>query len=294
MNARIQQSFDKLSEAFSVLANVAKRIEYDGSLAGGKPSPMIEKPPEPARPAPDEAISIRSNPGQKQVYTEGAARASADNRRRCERFRLSIPARVTGHDRRSGKWTEMAETVDVSRTGLTLRMRRRLRHGMVVYLTLPLPAKLRTHGYTDPSFGVYALVRRVEPPRKGVRYIGFEFMGEHPPAGYLEKPWATFRTRQWSGGDRRRKRRESRKEVVELEYFNESLQLLGRETAQTENISRGGCRACVRMPPAEFEVVRVSFLARGFESLAVVSNRFNGNDGFVRLCLRFIDTEWQI
>src|SRR5205085_8827130 len=125
-----------------------------------------------------------------------------------DRLKLSIPVRVVGTDRAAdGKWSEMTETVDVSRTGVRLRMTRPVRYGMVLYLSLPMPAKLRSHGFAGSSYNVYTLVRRIEPPKKGVRVVGLEFIGEHPPPGYLEKPWATFRTRRWTGDERRRARR---------------------------------------------------------------------------------------
>jgi hypothetical protein len=81
---------------------------------------------------------------------------------------------------------EMTQTVDVSRTGVTLRLSRRVRHGNVLYLTLPLPVKLRSHGYSDSSFKVYSLVRRVETAKKGMRVVALEFLGERSPAGYRE------------------------------------------------------------------------------------------------------------
>jgi hypothetical protein len=83
------------------------------------------------------------------IHTESSPDATGDNRRRCQRIRLSIPARTTGFDQKNGKWHEMAETVDVSRTGLRLRMRSPVLQGNVLYLTLPLPAKLRSHGYSE-------------------------------------------------------------------------------------------------------------------------------------------------
>ena len=62
-----------------------------------------------------------------------------------KRFKLTIPARVTGHDRRIGKWHEMTETVEVSRTGVRLQLRKQIKPGTVLYLTFPLPSKLRSH-----------------------------------------------------------------------------------------------------------------------------------------------------
>jgi hypothetical protein len=188
----------------------------------------------------------------------------------------------------------MTETIDVSRTGVTLRLRSRVRHGMVLFVTLPLPTKLRSHGFTDSGYNVYVLVRRVEPPKKGVRVIGLEFLGEHPPAGYLERPWAVFRTKKWVGTERRRASRIERAEVVKLEYFNENFDSLSREEVRTENISLRGFRVWVKSAPMEFDLVRVTCHERGFECLATLRNRFMGKDGRERLCLQFIDKEWPL
>ena len=294
MVARIGRAFTKISRAFAVLANYQNRLSYDGAL--GKPAAPVTQPVnnlsgEQRQPA-DQPIDIVGRPAVQRVHSSFSDSASDDNRRRCERFRLSIPARLTGFDKKAGKWNEMAETVDVSRTGVNLRMRRHVRHGAVLYVTLPLPSKLRSHGYAEPSYNVYALVRRVDQPRNGLRLVGLEFLGEHPPMGYLDKPWASFQTRKWAGHNRRRRDRREVIEIVLIEYFNESMQLVAKEMGRTENISRGGMRACVRTPPPEFDTIRVSCPSRGFESFAAVCNRFVGKDGFNRLCLKFLNGEW--
>jgi hypothetical protein len=199
-----------------------------------------------------------------------------------------------GFDRKNGKWNEMSETIDVSRTGLTLRMKRRVRHGNVLYLTLPMPIKLRSHGYSEPHYSVYALVRRVEPARQGARVVGLEFLGEHPPAGFLEKPWALFRTKKWDGSERRRALRVRTAETIRIEYFSDAMQLLTSEEARTEDVSRTGLRVAVRAAPAEFDLVRVSCSANRFEALAAASNRFIAKDGVERLCVHFLEKEWPI
>jgi hypothetical protein len=239
-------------------------------------------------------INIPPQRPQPLVYSESGRAASGNNRRRCERVRLSIPARATGFDRKTGKWNEMTETVDVGRTGLTLRMRRRVQPGSVLYLTLPLPTKLRSHGYSEPHYSVYTLVRRVEPPREGAWEVSLEFLGEHPPAGFLDKPWAVFRTRKWNGGERRRAPRIKRAERVRVEYLSEAMQLVASEDAETENVSRTGLRIAVKAAPAVFDIVRVSSAVRGFRALAAARNRFVATDGIERLCVQFIDKEWPL
>jgi hypothetical protein len=300
---RIERAFNKTSQAYSVLASFNRRKEYDAalhsianktqSLDAAKTAPFESAVKtsslQSARPGEDNLLNRAESP--RDAYRE---LVKDDNRRRCDRFKLAVPARVTGYDRKSGKWHEMTETLDVSRTGLTLRLRRRVRHGMVLYITLPLPTKLRSHGYTDPGYNVYALVRRVEPPKKGLRVVGFEFLGEHPPAGYLERPWAVFRTKKWVGTERRRASRIERSELVRLEFLTESMESLAREETRTENLSRKGFRVAVKAAPMEFDIVRVLCPGRNFECLAALRNRFVGKDGRERLCLQLIDKDWPL
>jgi hypothetical protein len=314
---RMKRAFDKSTEAFSVLASYAIRKEYESAPGqkAGKPAPAQSPPVQAARlsaPAPltaqgagpldhpvppltDESFVIKRMPRQKEVRAEFANKPGDSNRRRCERLKLSLPARVTGYDRLKGKWNEMVQTTDVSRTGTNVMMRRHVRHGTVVYLTLPLPAKLRSHGYADSSYNVYALVRRVEPAKNGMRLVGFEFLGEHPPAGFLENPWMTFRTREWSGIERRRPPRHARAEMVSVEYLTESMYSLGKDLGRTENVSSTGARICVRTaPPPEYDIIRFSCSELDFECFARVCNRYLGKDGKERLCLQFIEKQLDI
>jgi hypothetical protein len=296
MVTRIERAFNKASLSFFILATFNKRKDYDLALASisNRPAPSQAAEQQSAPSPANDEMALNHTPFQRKVYTEFSNSVSNDNRRRAERFKLPLPARVTGHDRKNGKWNEMTQTVDVSRTGLTLKLNKRVRHGMIVYVTLPFPAKLRTHGYADSSYSVYALVRRVEPPKKGARVIGLEFLGEHPPAGYLQRPWAVFRTKKWNGVERRRVPRLERSEMVRLEYFTDDMHSLTREEARTENVSRTGLRVAVKDAPPEFDLVRVSCPNRNFESLAAVRNRYFAQDGYERLCLQFVDKEWPV
>jgi hypothetical protein len=176
--------------------------------------------------------------------------------------------------------------------GACLAMKERPKVGQVLHLTLPLPTKLRTHGYTEPSYHTYALVHRVEPMRGDSRVIGVEFLGLRPPAEYIDSPWSVFRAAEWRGPDRRRAPRINRAEQVELEYLSQSHELLGSGSARTENISALGARICPSDAVPDFEFLRVSSSSAGFESLAAVCNRYRGSDGRLRLCVRFLDQHW--
>jgi len=312
MTPRIERAFNKASQAFAVLASYARRNEYDKALLS-----ITTKALAPSAPIGSQVDQPKSRPGsadrsdspavaaagdhltlsrmpQRGVYKESVNAKSSENRRRCGRIQLPIPARVTGYDRRNGKWHEMTETIDVSRTGVRLRLRRRVKHGTVLYITLPLPSKLRAHGFAEQSYNVYTLVRRVEPPRQGVRAIGVEFIGEHPPAGFLDKPWAVFRPRSWGGHERRRPNREQQAEKVRIEYFDESMHSISREEARTENVSRTGLRISGTAAPPEFDLVMVSCPRLKFEAMAALRNRYLGKDGLERICVQFIDREWPV
>jgi hypothetical protein len=134
----------------------------------------------------------------------------------------------------------------------------------------------------------------VEPPREGAREVSLEFLGEHPPAGFLDKPWAKFRTKNWNGSERRRAPRIKRAERVRIEYLSEAMQLVSSEEAETENVSRTGLRIAVKAVPSEFAVVRVTCAARNFRALAAARNRFVAKDGIERLCVQFLDEEWPL
>lgn len=303
---RMERAFEKTSRAFSVLALSQKRREYDAALFGGsnwldnqladeRPLPMPQ-PAKPTEPPPVKVTAATIVPPPQVVLpsVETSNPKILDkgiNRRRAVRIRMPLSVRVTGHDRRNGKWDEMAETIDVSRTGITIRSRRKMRHGAILFLSLPMPEKLRSHGFGAPSYNIYAMVRRVERAKGGARTVGLEFLGEHPPKGYLETPWALYRTTAWSGMDRRRKKREISEEMLSIEFFDESAQSIGTCMAKTENISQSGVRICVRQVPTEFELVRVTFTGRGFQCFATLQNRYLGNDGFERLCLAFLGSE---
>jgi CheY-like chemotaxis protein len=297
---RIDRALDRVSQAFSVLSTVKKRVEYDRLAFVRAPAPQPDLTPpsndevseQYTDPASAEAENAPGPPSKRMIVYTGKSDVEADeNRRRSHRYDLSIPAHVVGHDRRSGKWEESAETIDVSRTGLNMRLRRRVRHGVILHVTLPLPPNLRSRAMSEPAYSVYALVRRVEPSKKGVRVVGLEFIGQHPPMGYLDKPWASFQTRQWGGTDRRRKARHKRSDIIWLEYFTESMRCITQEAGRTEDVSAGGLRVCVSNPPPDFELLRVSYPDRGIESYAVVCNRYFDKDGFERLCLKFVDND---
>lgn len=282
MQSRIDSAFQRVTSAFTVLGNYPKRREYDGSLHEAS----LEK----TSPEMKEKSSYQTAELDKPAPASGqeaTAAEQSDNLRKAERLKINIPARVTGFDRNGYEWREESETIDVSRTGAQLPMKRRVRHRTVVHLFLPLPLELRSHGGPEQGYNVYALVRRVEPPKNGQRVVALEFLGETPPAGFTQKPWATFRTK-WTGVERRRRPREEKSVEVVLEFLDEAMAAICREVAITENLGGSGMRVRLSQPAPEFETVKVIIPGQTSEGLAALSDRYFDKDGLERLCLRFL------
>ncbi len=194
MKQLIEQTYQQgLSQPDTEATEPANRIEVPA---------IPESPRQNAKATPDqEGPTIKHIPVAGEVYSEFYSDTINKNRRRCKRVRLSIPTRVTGYVENGDKWGEMTKTLDVSRTGVTITLTKKLKRGAVLYLLLPLPEKLRKHGLTDPSYGVYALVRRATLSKDGRWVVGLEFLGEHPPEGYLDKPWTVFKSNNASGAE---------------------------------------------------------------------------------------------
>jgi curved DNA-binding protein CbpA len=312
MLVRIDQAFNKASQAFSVLTNTKQRRQYDvehrvpksyctvplelpttESSNNGKPSESGKSDAAQNRQVADGSVQIKVSPELRAVFTKPPVQHDVE-RRRCERFKLTVPVLIAGYESSDGKWQEVTKTIDVSRIGVAIRIRRRLKHGLVVHITLPLPTKLRSHGFSEAGYNMYAIVRRVEPLIDGMRVAGLEFIGPTPPGDYLYKPWATFRTQKWNGPERRREKREVRAEPVSVEYLDETMQCICRERGITEDVSPGGARICVKSAPSEFDFVRVTCAPRKFNGLALLRNQWSGTDGAERLCLQFADQKWPV
>lgn len=312
MLVRVDRAFKKISQAFSDLTDANRRAQYDTTLnlrlSATRMRDRIEVPESHSASATQRkagvtnekaprhaaAAEIRVSPELRPVFTRASSQPATLERRRCERFKLSVPALVAGYDSEGGKWQEITKTIDVSRMGVAVWLRRYVKHGLVAHITLPLPTKLRCHGFSEQGYNMYAIVRRVEPLIEGRRVVGLEFIGPAPPAGYLHKPWSTFRTQKWNGPDRRREPREQRAEPVAVEYLDEAMKRISREAAVTEDVSPSGARVRVKSPPPQFGFVRVTSPKHGFNGLALLRNQWAGDDGLRRLCLQFVDQKWPL
>jgi curved DNA-binding protein CbpA len=264
--ARIDSAFEKVAAAFSVLVNFSRRVEYDDSLF--------------------EREEVQPEETAKETAEE---KAKALERRRHQRFELSLPVRVSGFSQGGGKWQEMTQTVDVSVSGALLMLSVPVRKGMILTLSMPMPATLRSHGFFESSYEVYAIVRRLEHQDNQSSLIGLEFLGEQPPAAYFEKPWGTFQTATLSNKERRKAPRRKKSQLITIEYLDDGQKLISKEFGTTEDISELGMRVCITNPPDAFSFVKVYVTKGGVEKTAMATNRYTGSDGIERLCLQFME-----
>jgi hypothetical protein len=112
-------------------------------------------------------------------------------RRKTVRVGLAIPLRVQGFLADGSTWEELTTSVDVSQGGACFPLTHEAELGQVLFLSLPMPKRLRQFDLTDVSYRVYSLVRgvrrRADQPRVGVM-----FFGKFPPRGFHERPAARY------------------------------------------------------------------------------------------------------
>jgi hypothetical protein len=278
---RIDEAFEKVSQAFSVLVNFTRRVEYDDTLF--QREEMVSEAQEN-----NHLLPAANNIESRFDEAQEREKKTDNERRRYRRFELSLMVNVTGYDESGKLWAEMTQSVDVSVSGARLRLATPVYKGLVVRLSMPMPMTLRSYGFFDNSYDVFAIVRRIDPSDEANSLIGLEFLGDQPPPGYFDKPWDVFQIIPSKVEERRKSPRKKGIKPFQIEYYDSELNLLGREKAISEDFGLGGMRLCVKDMPSSFNLVRVTSVSGKFESLAIVTKRFSGKDGQERLCLSFI------
>lgn len=273
LGPRVARASERISETFRTLMDFDERVEYDGQLFGWDNEASKDKE--------------RGQQGSNSKSKGPANKSKNDERRARERFALPLPVAVTGYDENASDWHEVVESVDLSRSGACILLRRRVLVGHILYLRMPMPTVLRAHEYLDQTYGTYAIVRWIGSSRDGFSLAGIEFLGELPPPGFRERPWATFNTGKSDGVNRRAEAREYVSEAIEIEYFDEAEQFITKEAGFMEDISDSGVRVCSPQPPLNADLIRIIRPKVELSQFARVRNRFKGRDGYERLCAQF-------
>ncbi len=234
--------------------------------------------------------------------------------RRIQRISLPLPVRVEVKFDANLNWNEITRLNDVSAFGAGFMLKRPIKRGRLVLMTVPMPRQLRSFDYGEPQYKIWGLVRRcisVGRSYEAPEYsIGVAFTGKKPPDGYLEHPARLYETRQRDeegGGfwtlceadtraddshlptDLRKQTRYFIPEALKLEQVDEAGNVLFSEVTVTENVSLGGAAVFTTMTAAAGTFLRVTSDRFNVNILSVVRGSRVGPDGVTRLHLEFID-----
>jgi hypothetical protein len=233
--------------------------------------------------------------------------------RRIQRISLPLPVRVEVRVDKELTWHEITRLGDVSAFGCGFAVKRPIKRGRLILLTIPMPRQLRNFDHAEPQYRVWGLVRRCIPMGSPVTpeySIGVAFVGRNPPADFIDHPSRLYELVERSDEDSglwhigradlraddstlpkelRKQTRYFIPEPVVVEQTDEAGNVVLREHTVTENISLGGAAvfSTVQASPGTF----VRFLSERYDIniLSVVRGSRVGPDGITRLHLEFID-----
>ena len=234
--------------------------------------------------------------------------------RRIQRISLPLPARVEVMVDPNVSWNEVTRLKDVSAFGAGFTLKKPVKRGRLVLMTIPMPRQLRSFDYSEPQYKVWGLVRRcIAVPRHdtNIEYsIGVAFAGKVPPPGYLEHPSMLYdishREEEHTGfwhlvpadlmadesnlpNDLRKQTRLHIPEPLMLEKVDEAGNVLARETTVTENISLGGAAVFTTMDGETGSFLRVTSERFNVTILSIIRGVRVGADGIKRIHLEFVD-----
>lgn len=234
--------------------------------------------------------------------------------RRIQRIALPLPVRVEVKLDAETTWYEITRLNDVSAFGAGFALKRPIKRGRLVLMTIPMPRQLRSFDYGEPQYRVWGLVRRciaIGSNSRDAEYsIGVAFIGKTPPAEYMEHPSRLYDISHqeadgkgfWHIGqadtmaddsalskDLRRQTRYAIPESLTLQQIDEAGNVILQETTVTENISLGGAAVFTTLKLAPGTFMRVRSERNDLEILSVVRGSRAGADGMTRLHLEFID-----
>ncbi|HLA94666.1 MAG TPA: hypothetical protein VK612_03010 [Pyrinomonadaceae bacterium] len=232
--------------------------------------------------------------------------------RRIQRYSLSLPARVEVHIDNSFSWNEITRLEDVSAFGAGMNLKRPVKRGRLLVLSVPMPRQLRCYDYLEPQYRVWGIVRRCIPlgdnPAAESYAVGIAFIGKTAPASYTDNPSKLFDLSDREDGglwqltdadltidDKdlpaylRRHTRFSIPESLLIEMLDENGDVAASEISVTENISVGGASVFTSFDVGNGAFLRVKSERHDLSIISIVRGRHLGADGIVRLHLEFID-----
>lgn len=238
--------------------------------------------------------------------------ATEKEKRRIQRYALSLPTRVEVKVDNKFSWNEITRMEDVSAFGAGFILKRPVKRGRLILISAPMPRQLRCYDYLEPQYRVWGLVRRCVPitenPGAESYAIGVAFIGKNPPQAFVENPSKLYDLSHRDDGGLwqlveaepmpdesdlptylRRHSRFAIPEALILELLDESGDVAASEVSVTENLSVGGAAVFTSFNVEIGSFLRVKSERFNVTIISVVRGKRVGADGIVRLHLEFID-----
>ena len=233
--------------------------------------------------------------------------------RRLPRFSLSLPVRVESRIDEQLSWNEITRLTDISAFGAGFNLKRSVKCGRLLQMTMPMPRQMRCYDYTEPQYKVWGLVRscvtRGNPPKDENQHaVGVAFIGKNPPLSYFDDPnkfyeishqeedklWRVVEASSDAEGnvmpiDLRRHTRFSIPTNVSVEQLDSDGNVTATEQTVTENISLSGAAIFSMLHTEIGEFVRIKSEQYDVSIISVIRARRAGHDGIPRLHVEFID-----
>ena len=228
--------------------------------------------------------------------------------RRIQRFSLALPTRVEVKVDDKFAWNEITRLEDISAFGAGFNLKRPVKRGRLLVMSVPMPRQLRCYDYLEPQYRIWALVRRCialgASPGAETYAVGVAFVGKHPPKTFTENPSMLYDLSDRKDGGLwqlveadpipdesnlqpylRRHSRFSIQESLLLELLDENGDVAASEVSVTENISLGGAAVFTSFNVEVGSFLRVKSERHNITIISVVRGKRIGTDGIVRLHL---------
>ena len=235
-----------------------------------------------------------------------------EENRRINRMSLTLPIRVESQVNGSVSWNEITRLNDVSVFGAGFNLRRPVKRGRLLQLTIPLPRKMRCFDFTEPQYKVWGLVRSCITTNSNTtsetNAVGVAFIGKNPPPSYLTDPTKLFEISHREDGNLwhvvdaqnspddshlpKELRRHSRHPIpanIIVEKVDSEGNVLASEPTVTENLSLGGAAVFTSLNIEIGSFIRVKSEQYNVSIVSVVRGRRIGQDGIPRLHIEFVD-----
>ncbi len=251
------------------------------------------------------ALLDRGSPKLKMFNT-----VTDQDNRRVQRYPLALPARVEVKVDSKLSWNEITRLEDISAFGAGFKLKRPVKRGRLLVMSVPMPRQLRCYDYLEPQYRIWGLVRRCVPLGDGAEAyaVGVAFVGKAPPASFADEPSKLYdlATREDGGlwqlveaetipdesdlpGYLRRHTRFAIPEALLIEMLDENGDVSASEISVTENVSLGGAAVFTSFNVELGAFLRVKSERHDLSIISIVRGKRVGEDGIIRLHLEFID-----